>query len=323
MLPIFTTGIAILGAGIFVKTQYIPRLAEISDLVNLKAIWSRSEESAKGAVEVARKHFPGVECKWGDEGLNEIIQDSSILGVAVVIAGQTQVEMSLKMLKVGKHVLQEKPAAASIAFVELKNLWKKLGYDERPTYYRGINEQFQSLLLKLLETKLGRWFHLGYGVHYIAGLRMLVGCEVTSVSATTSHVDKTLPAPDNITSNFQLENGCSGVFVMVVSSRSPKACNIMESRRIKGTVQLERGVQDGRHGYMATVYGEGGTSRTIFYPFSGVTEELKAFFNDISGASKEQEPRLSYVEGARDVAVLEAMLESGARNGAVIPVKKF
>lgn len=36
-------GIAILGAGIFVKTQYIPRLAEISDLLILKAIWSRSE----------------------------------------------------------------------------------------------------------------------------------------------------------------------------------------------------------------------------------------------------------------------------------------
>lgn len=36
-------GIAILGAGIFVKTQYIPRLAEISDLVDLKAIWSRTE----------------------------------------------------------------------------------------------------------------------------------------------------------------------------------------------------------------------------------------------------------------------------------------
>lgn len=35
--------IAILGAGIFVKTQYIPRLAEISDLVSLKFIWSRSE----------------------------------------------------------------------------------------------------------------------------------------------------------------------------------------------------------------------------------------------------------------------------------------
>lgn len=35
--------IAILGAGIFVRTQYIPRLAEISDLFVLTAIWSRSE----------------------------------------------------------------------------------------------------------------------------------------------------------------------------------------------------------------------------------------------------------------------------------------
>lgn len=39
--------IAICGAGTFVKTQYIPRLAEISNLVNLKAIWSRSEVPLK------------------------------------------------------------------------------------------------------------------------------------------------------------------------------------------------------------------------------------------------------------------------------------
>ena len=35
--------IAVLGGGIFVRTQYIPRLAEISDLFVLKAIWSRSQ----------------------------------------------------------------------------------------------------------------------------------------------------------------------------------------------------------------------------------------------------------------------------------------
>lgn len=109
--------IAILGAGTFVKTQYIPRLAEISNVVSLKAMWSRTEvpqltymylaldrltrdliiflvqESARGAVEIARKHFPGVECKWGDKGLEEIFADSSILGVAVVLAGQAQVQL--------------------------------------------------------------------------------------------------------------------------------------------------------------------------------------------------------------------------------------
>ncbi|KAL6200684.1 hypothetical protein ACLB2K_030465 [Fragaria x ananassa] len=103
--------IAICGAGTFVKTQYIPRLAEISNLVNLKAIWSRSEESARGAVEIARKHFPGVECKWGDQGLEEIIADNSILGVAVV-------DFSLKLLRAGKNVLQEKPAAATTSELE-------------------------------------------------------------------------------------------------------------------------------------------------------------------------------------------------------------
>ncbi|CAH8339988.1 unnamed protein product [Eruca vesicaria subsp. sativa] len=349
--PSSPPGIAILGAGIFVKTQYIPRLAEISDLVNLKAIWSRSEESAKGAVEVARKHFPGVECKWGDEGLNDIIQDTSILGVAVVIAGQTQVSYKLK-----KKLIFVKPFfIAAISEIETAmSSYRNMSADSpcRPIWAVAENYRFEPAFveLKKLVEEVGdmmnvqliiegsmnssnpyfssSWrrdldggFILDMGVHYIAGLRMLVGCEVASVSATTSHVDKTLPAPDNITSNFQLENGCSGVFVMVVSSRSPKI--LWRVVGLKGTVQLERGVQDGRHGYMATVYGEGGTSRTIFYPFSGVTEELKAFFSDISGTSKEQEPRLSYVEGARDVAVLEAMLESGARNGAVIPVKKF
>jgi hypothetical protein len=53
------------------------------------------QESARGAVEIAHKHFPGVLCKWGDNGLDEIIQDDSIPGVAVVLAGQTQVSYVL------------------------------------------------------------------------------------------------------------------------------------------------------------------------------------------------------------------------------------
>lgn len=52
------------------------------------------QESARGAVEIAQKHFPGVECKWGNKGLDEIIEDNSILGVAVVLAGQAQVSHS-------------------------------------------------------------------------------------------------------------------------------------------------------------------------------------------------------------------------------------
>lgn len=46
-------------------------------------------------MELASKSFPEVECKWGDVGIDEIIKDSSVVGVAVVLAGQIQVFLSL------------------------------------------------------------------------------------------------------------------------------------------------------------------------------------------------------------------------------------
>ncbi|KAL8557341.1 hypothetical protein ACS0TY_004685 [Phlomoides rotata] len=116
-----------------------------------------------------------------------------------------------------------------------------------------------------------------------------------------------------------MENGSLGVFVMIVSSRSPKVLWRMVG--LKGTLQVERGNKDGKHGYTVILYTADGQSKSWFYPFSGVTEELKTFLSDISLASLKKdgsyqvEPRLSYVEGARDVAVLDAMLESGKRQG--------
>ncbi|KAF3452583.1 hypothetical protein FNV43_RR03016 [Rhamnella rubrinervis] len=329
--------IAILGAGIFVRTQYIPRLAEISDLVVLKAIWSRTEESARRAVEIAQKSFPGVESKWGDKGLEEIVEDNSILGVAVVLAGQAQIDYSLRLLKAGKHVLQA-ISELETALASYNSIFNNA--PSKPIWAVAENYRFEPALLegKKLISDIGdmmsvqviiegsmnssnpyfssSWrrdftggFILDMGVHFIAGLRMLVGCEVVSVSAITSHVDKTLPPLDNISSLFKLENGCSGVFVMVVSSRSPKI--YWRVVGLKGTIQIERGNHDGRHGYVVLFYGADGQSKSTFYPFSG------------KGSAYEAEPRLSFVEGARDVAILEAMLESGTKQGAVVHVSKF
>lgn len=352
--------IAILGAGIFVRTQYIPRLADISDQVVVKSIWSRSEASAQAAVELARTFFPQIECKWGNVGLDEIIEDGSITGVAVVLAGQIQVEISLRLLKAGKHVIQEKPAAASINEAETAlSCYKAIcaNLPSQPIWAIAENYRFEPAFVEgkkliggigdmmnvqvIVEGSMNSsnpyftssWrrnftggFILDMGVHFIAGLRMLVGCDVISASAMTSHVDTSLPPPDNISSIFQLENGCSGIFVMAVSTRSPKI--FWRVTGLKGTVQIERGNQDGRHGYLVSVYGTDVQTKSSFYPFSGVDEELKTWLYDISDAphkdgSYKAEPRSSYVEGARDVAVLEAMLESGSKLGALTHVKRL
>ncbi|CAK8536017.1 unnamed protein product [Lathyrus sativus] len=352
--------IAILGAGTFVKSQYLPRLSEISNLFHLKAIWSRTEKSACSAVEIANNQFGEVECKWGDNGLHDIIQDPSIIAVIVVLAAQHQVDISLKMLKAGKHVLQEKPAASCIDELETAlSTYKSISADAPGQIIWSVaeNYRFEPALVeaKKLIADIGKmmsvqvivegsmnssnpyfsssWrrsftggFILDMGVHFIAGLRMLVGCEVVSVSAMTSHVNLILPPPDNLSSVFHLENGCSGVFVMVVSSRSPKI--LWRVVGMNGTLQIERGFQ-GQHGYLVSLYDANGQCKSSFFPFSGVTEELKAFFNDVSENTVKKdsqfvpERRLSFVEGARDVALLEAMLESGSRQGEQVLVKKL
>ncbi|OIW08960.1 hypothetical protein TanjilG_05936 [Lupinus angustifolius] len=366
------TKIAILGAGTFVKNQYLPRLSEISHLVTIKAIWSRTQESARAAVETAQKHnFIDVDCKWGDEGLHDIIQDQSIVAVAVVLAGQNQVEISLRMLKAGKHVLQGTSELETAlynyrsisadapgqliwsvaenyrfepAIVESKKLIAEIGeMMSVQVIIEGSMNSSNPYFSSSWRRNFTGGFVLDMGVHFIAGLRMLVGCDVVSVSAFTSHVDLSLPPPDNISSVFHLENGCSGAFVMVVSSRTPKACGkssfiphihtphqtiLWRVVGMNGTVQIERGFQ-GQHGYLVSVYGADGLCKSPFFPFSGVTEELKAFISDVSectlkkGSQFVPEPRLSFVEGARDVAVLEAMLESGSRKGELVHVKKF
>ncbi|KAL2487934.1 NAD(P)-binding Rossmann-fold superfamily protein [Forsythia ovata] len=353
--------IAILGAGIFVKTEYIPRLAEISDLFILKAIWSRTEESAKGAVEIAKKFFPEVECQWGEAGLDEIIQDDSIIGVLVVLAAHIQVDMSMRLLRGGKHVLQEKPAAASLGEVEtalsfynsfsttspFKPIWAVAeNYRFEPAFVEGtklmaeIGEMVNFQIIVEVPVNSSSpyfstsWRHdftggfiLDMGVHFIAVLRLLTGCEVTSVSAMTSHVDKNLPAPDSISSAIQLENGCSGVFVTVVSAKSLKL--FWRVVGLKATLQFEVEKREGSFGYLVTLFTADGQSKSWYYPFSGVTEELKTFISDISQAtlkkdhSYQAEPRITYLEGARDLAVLDAMLESGERKGTLVQVKKL
>ncbi|CAN6217151.1 unnamed protein product [Urochloa humidicola] len=345
--------IAVVGAGIFARTQYIPRLREIAHLVVLKAIWSRTEESAKAAAELARDFAPEIECKWGDAGLEEIMGDSSMLGVAVVLAGQVQVELSLKMLKAGKHVIQattEAETALSIynsfpnqfpykpiwalgenyrfepAFVESSKLIKDIGdMMHIQVIIEGSMNSSNPYFSSSWRRNFVGGFILDMGVHFIAGLRMLVGSEVTSVSAISRHVDMALPPPDNICSLFQLENGCAGVFVFAVNSRSPKILWRVDGT--KGTIQVERGVDSGKHGYQVLFSGEIGQCQNTFYPFCGVNEELKTFVQDMLAASKDgdhnAEPRSSYVEGARDVAVLEAMLESSAKQGAPVQVKRF
>lgn len=351
--------LALIGAGLFVRSQYVPRLRETAHLLSLTFIWSRTEEAAKSIVPLVKDFAPSVEAKWGVEGLNDIFHDKSIHGVAVVVAAQVQVEITLQALKAGKHVLQEKPASSSVSeALEALSVYKSIHANSVPAPIWAVAENYRfepglAEAARLVKEEAGEmmivemiaeapmnsanpyfstaWrqafyggFTMDMGVHFVAGLRMVVGSEVCSVAALSQHVDKSLPAPDNISALLKLENNCTGVFVMSMSATSRKMTwRVVGS---KGTVEAERGIQGGQHGYLVTFYPSGAISRSSFYPFSGVQDELTIFSKDMANASfkgmsaTEADGRSSPVEGARDVAVIEAMLKSSSENGAWITV---
>ncbi|KAH7684330.1 putative oxidoreductase protein, partial [Dioscorea alata] len=337
--------IALIGAGIFARTTYIKNLRQITDRVFLLLQY----EASRVLVELARDFAPQVECKWGEDGLNDIMSDDLIIGVAVVVSGQALVDVSLRMIKAGKHVLQEKPAALTVsqgdralstynsirnnspypiwaiaenyrfkpAFVEAKKLVKDVGdvlnikvsiegylSSSNPFFSSGLATKFICFLLDM-------------AVHFIAGLRMFIDSEIKTVSSIARHVNKALPPFDTI---------CTVLMVVLVS------CNgCLLTWRVDGTkggLQIELNRQY-LH-FVVSFFSADGQCQTNHYPMMGVIEDLKAFVHDITQAANKDaavgfkpEERLSYIEGLRDLAVLEAMIESNANNGAQTLVKKF
>lgn len=49
------------------------------------------QDGAKKALQLAKSYAPNAEAKWGQEGLESILQDKSIHAVAVVLPAQHQV----------------------------------------------------------------------------------------------------------------------------------------------------------------------------------------------------------------------------------------
>ncbi|KAK7335817.1 hypothetical protein VNO80_27879 [Phaseolus coccineus] len=162
-------------------------------------------------------------------------------------------------------------------------------------------------------------FLLDMGVHFVAALRMVLGGFSFS---------------NDISCRFDLTSPRSRIICLECLqwlSPPPEHARHVALRRVvglNGTLEVEHS-SGGEHGYLVSFYGGDGQNKSSFFPITGVTEELKAFINDVSentlkkGSQFVAEPRLSFEVGARDVAVLEAMFESGAKQGELVQVKNF
>ena len=155
---------AILGGGTFAQNTYVPILE--GDLwkfskIAVDAVWSRSEETAK-TLSLSMWHNK-AEVHFGDAGLDAIIGSDSIEAVFIVLPPRPALEITLRCLRAGKHVLGEKPVGTNVEEIEAA-IREHVGMGQwRPIWGIAENYRFEETyevsLLLLAVVVAGRRHH--------------------------------------------------------------------------------------------------------------------------------------------------------------------
>ncbi len=345
---------ALLGCGVFARDAYIPVLQALGTSITLRFVWSRSQAAAQEMVQRVKGFAPDADAEWGEEGLEHILASPFVQCCAIVLPILSQPGIVMRALRAGKHVLQEKPVAGSVE-IGLQAMHAYHGmHHEAPIWAVAENYRFEpafdeagklvkslgtmvavTVAIEVPMTKSNKYFDcewrrdpslkgafiLDCGVHFVAGLRVMTGCDIKLVTAIATHRDATVPAPDTLTTLIRFDNGCSGTMVISYASSVSKACwRVVCSR---GTVVVERGVREGKLGYIVTLNPRGGEgeSSSQFFPFSGLEEEWRTFIADVQRSNGSPDLRSSPREALKDLAIVEAALASGLHADAPVSVK--
>lgn len=330
--------------GIFVKEEHLPAV-QASDDLELKAIYSRSLKSAKGVSE----GLSGVDLysEDSDKGYKDLLSREDVKAVIIALPIMNQPEFIKQALTAGKHVFAEKPLAKDVATGKELVDWYHANIDRKKVTF-GVAEQFRYLNafiygaeqarsfgkvigfrhklssnvrsgMKYLETEWRKkpeyqgGFLLDGGVHFIAGMRVLLGSEarVATTSAFTQQLQAHLPPVDTVDAIFKLANGSTGHFSVSFGTTFKGADWSIACE--KGSVTVD--------GKKVTLKPLDGEEEVVEKPddLGGVTQEVFAWAKSL--VSGKQEPQQRPEEALADLEILEAMLKSGEAGGQPIELK--
>lgn len=334
--------------GIFVKEQHLPAVQASTDL-QLKAIYSRSLKSAQD-VSSSLSDVDLYSDEEGSKPLSEMLSRPDISAVIIALPIPVQPTYIKQALTAGKHVLAEKPIAKDVATARELIQWYTSNIDTSKVFF-GVAEQFRYFNAFIRGARrvkeLGRvlnfrvrmqtciqpgtkyistaWrktpeyqggFLLDGGVHFIAGMRCLLGSEAkaTSLSAfTAQHQDHLLPV-DTADATVRLENGGLGTLSLSFGTTATGnewvvACEGGEVivTPFEGLVTVKaKGEKDGK-------------TEEAKDEFGGVKQEVFAWAKSIKDG--QADPQQSPHEALGDLEILEALVKSGQRDG--IPVNLY
>ncbi len=333
--------VALVGCGWFASEAHVPALKRLESegVIELAALCSRSEESLSRVSELfgsrALRKYKHMESIFEDPGIDLL---DLVLPIGAMPAA---IEASLRA---GKHIISEKPCAPSVvACMDLLNQYGRL--ESPPFWAVAENWRFKPttrILEQIVKSdRIGRvfladfqWitsaspsFYLGWrgspdyqgghlldvGVHFVALLRQVVG-EVDRVSASVSQRRTHLPPADSVTAVINFANGTEGGFQLSFAASPqdarPPTLTVTGSKGslhvdlFSNVIRLRDSSGERIVGVPDDPWVQGGVYGTIAH----CVDALRHKSTLLSSPS----------EALRDVAVVEAMLQSSREGRPVV-----
>ncbi|KAJ5414321.1 hypothetical protein N7509_000948 [Penicillium cosmopolitanum] len=332
-------GVALLGGGIWAREEHAPAIEAAANLLSLKAVFSRSIASASSIAGTLSCHVD-LYSDDTENGFDDLLKRSDIQAVVMSLPIGHQSRFIKAALLAGKHVLSEKPVAENLeeaknliqwyrteikgptwtvaenwrflksyqyAAGQIKSLGKITGFQGRQHDIVPENWKFNLTEWRRKPTHQGGYL-LDGGVHYVAGLRLLLGEEpdnqVASISAFTNQIQPYLPPVDTADAILKTRSGTTGVFQ--ISRGTSLRADEWTISCSNGWIKIENEkVTISRSGQTEVV--------TISNERTGVPPEIRAWGQSLleGKARSDQEPETALA----DLELIELMLKSGSRGG--------
>ncbi|KAJ3039603.1 hypothetical protein HDV00_012060 [Rhizophlyctis rosea] len=215
-------------------------------------------------------------------------------------------------------------------------------FDLRTYFYNTAENKYCKT-----EWRANAQFQGGYildgGVHFIALLRAVTGLEADKVTAFTRLTEPHLAPVDSVSAAIKMRNGALGTWVCYF-------CAPQKGAQIELSVTVSAGAtgpggmvtvglgndEQGRNGWVVVENYPGREPRMTFHENGGVAEEILGWARDLAGLehtaalpgitaqSKVVEPFINTPQEAlADVALIEAVLTSGQKDGVPVEVARI
>jgi len=221
--------VALAGTGSYAKNMHLPNLAALPDKYHIRAIMNRS---GVPAVALAEQY----DADYSTNDYADILNDPEIDMVFICTRHDSHVELAVKALKAGKHVLVEKPPALD---ADSLNRVLSAAKESGCIYTVGYNRRFSKYAKQIKKTLAGRkgaitlrylmcagyipydhWVHnegggriIGEGCHIIDLIFFLMGTDVESVDVKkVGKSDGYYRTSDNVVTTLKFGDGSIAVF---------------------------------------------------------------------------------------------------------------